>query len=111
MRPRHRPALAPGGGPLGGIAGHRLAIDDVDGKDVSDVAVEVRTHGIRPRGAAWEKGEFNDEVVPVAVGKGPKAQTVARDEGMRAGTTAETLAKLKPAFSKEPDATVTAGKS
>ena len=50
--------------------------------------------------AAWERGAFNAEVVPVTVGSGAKAKTVARDEGMRPDTTAETLAKLKPAFTR-----------
>lgn len=57
--------------------------------------------------AAWEKGAFNAEVVPVTVGSGPKAKTIARDEGMRPDSTLEGLAKLKPSFSE--GGTVTAG--
>jgi acetyl-CoA C-acetyltransferase len=57
--------------------------------------------------AAWEKGVFNAEIVPVTVGSGPKAKVVARDEGMRPETTAEALAKLKPSFRE--GGTVTAG--
>jgi acetyl-CoA C-acetyltransferase len=57
--------------------------------------------------AAWEKGAFTAEVVPVTVGSGAKAKIVSRDEGMRPETTAATLAKLKPAFRE--DGTVTAG--
>ncbi|HJZ57125.1 MAG TPA: acetyl-CoA C-acetyltransferase [Gemmataceae bacterium] len=57
--------------------------------------------------AAWERGDFAAEVVPVTVGSGPKARTVTRDEGIRPDTTSEGLAKLKPAF--KPDGTVTAG--
>lgn len=57
--------------------------------------------------AAWEEGAFAAEVVPVTVGSGAKAKTVGRDEGIRPDTTAEGLAKLKPAF--RPDGTVTAG--
>lgn len=57
--------------------------------------------------AAWERGAFTDEVVPVTVGSGPKARTVSRDEGLRADTTAEGLAKLRPAFRE--GGTVTAG--
>jgi acetyl-CoA C-acetyltransferase len=57
--------------------------------------------------AAWERGAFNAEVVPVTVGSGPKARTVARDEGLRPDTTAEGLAKLKAAFRE--GGTVTAG--
>ncbi len=57
--------------------------------------------------AAWEKGLFNAEVVPVTIGAGPKAKTIARDEGVRADTTADALAKLKPSFCD--GGTVTAG--
>lgn len=57
--------------------------------------------------AAWESGAFADEVVPVTVGSGAKAVTVSKDEGIRADSTPEGLAKLRPAF--RPDGTVTAG--
>jgi acetyl-CoA C-acetyltransferase len=57
--------------------------------------------------AAADKGAFNAEIVPVTVGSGAKAKVVARDEGLRPETTAETLAKLKPAFRE--GGTVTAG--
>ncbi len=58
--------------------------------------------------AAIASGAFDDEIVAVDVPqkKGP-AQRVLRDEYPRAGTTAEKLAALKPAFAK--DGTVTAG--
>src|SRR5262245_18883977 len=57
--------------------------------------------------AAWERGAFKAEVVPVTVGSGPKAKTVARDEGVRPDSTAEGLARLKAAFRE--GGTVTAG--
>lgn len=57
--------------------------------------------------AAWESGAFTAEVLPITVGTGAKAKTIAKDEGIRADTTAESLAKLRPAF--RPDGTVTAG--
>jgi acetyl-CoA C-acetyltransferase len=57
--------------------------------------------------AAWERGAFNAEIVPVQVGSGSRAKTVARDESFRPETTAESLAKLKPAFKE--GGTVTAG--
>jgi acetyl-CoA C-acetyltransferase len=56
---------------------------------------------------AWETGAFTAEVVPVSVGTGTRARTVARDEGVRPETTQETLARLRPAFREE--GTVTAG--
>ena len=57
---------------------------------------------------AWKNGVFDDEVVPVSIPqrKGDPL-TFATDEGIRADTTVESLAKLRPAFSK--DGTVTAG--
>ncbi|MEE2681430.1 MAG: acetyl-CoA C-acyltransferase [Planctomycetota bacterium] len=59
---------------------------------------------------AQESGRFADELVPVEV---PQRRgdpiVVDTDEHPRPGTTLETLAKLRPAFSREPDATVTAG--
>lgn len=61
--------------------------------------------------AAWASGAFADEVVPVTFpqsGKKP-VPPVERDEGIRPDTTADGLAKLKPAF--RPDGTVTAGNS
>ncbi|WP_262851471.1 thiolase family protein [Mumia quercus] len=51
--------------------------------------------------AAWEAGRYDDLVVPV------DGVDLARDEGIRAGSTPEALAKLKPAF--RPDGTITAG--
>jgi acetyl-CoA C-acetyltransferase len=58
--------------------------------------------------AAWERGDFAAEVVPVTVGSGARAKTVTKDEGIRPDTTAEGLAKLRPAF-KADGGTVTAG--
>ncbi len=58
--------------------------------------------------AAIESGRFQDEIVPVEV-PGRKGQVTIfdRDEFPRAGTTAESLGKLRPAFKK--DGSVTAG--
>jgi acetyl-CoA C-acetyltransferase len=58
--------------------------------------------------AAIKDGKFAEEIVPVEVPqrKGD-ALVVDTDEGVRADTTAESLAKLRPAFDKE--GTITAG--
>ncbi|HYF95842.1 MAG TPA: acetyl-CoA C-acetyltransferase [Symbiobacteriaceae bacterium] len=58
--------------------------------------------------AAVESGRFDDEIVPVLIPQ-KKGDPIAfaKDEYPRAGTTAEKLAALKPAFKK--DGTVTAG--
>lgn len=50
---------------------------------------------------AQEEGKFDDEIVPVVI-KGKKGDiVVSKDEGPRAGTTAEGIAKLRPAFKKD----------
>jgi acetyl-CoA C-acetyltransferase len=58
--------------------------------------------------AAWEEERMAEEVVPVEVAR-PKGDPVRveRDEGIRPDATAESLARLKPAF--EEDGTITAG--
>ena len=58
--------------------------------------------------AASEAGKFKAEILPVQVpGKGGPAR-IAADEAPRKDTSAETLARLKPAFRKD-GGTVTAG--
>ncbi|TIC88745.1 acetyl-CoA C-acetyltransferase [Nocardioides sp. GY 10113] len=58
--------------------------------------------------AAWKNGIFDEEVVPVTI---PQRRgepiVVSIDEGVRGDTTAESLGKLPPAFSKS--GTITAG--
>ena len=51
---------------------------------------------------AWKDGLFDDEVVPVSIPqrKGDPVEFRA-DEGIRPDTTAESLAKLRPAFRKD----------
>jgi acetyl-CoA C-acetyltransferase len=69
-------------------------------------AFAVESH--RRAAAAWEQGVFADEVVPVVVPRRRGGEDVLRrDEGLRADTSIESLAALRPAF--RPDGTVTAG--
>jgi acetyl-CoA C-acetyltransferase len=58
--------------------------------------------------AAMKEGRFDEEIVPVAVPqrKGDPVM-VTEDEGVRPGTTAESLANLRPAFDKAGN--ITAG--
>jgi acetyl-CoA C-acetyltransferase len=60
-------------------------------------ALAVDSH--RKASAAHEQGYFSSELVP--------SDELSADEGIRAATTAEALALLRPAFS--PDGTITAG--
>ena len=59
--------------------------------------------------AAMKAGKFKDEIVPVEVKKKKETVVVDTDEGPRPGTTAEGIAKLRPAF--KPDGIVTAANS
>lgn len=77
-------------------------------------AFAVRSHELAA--AAIAAGKFNDEIVPVEVVKhfvdennkvGEKKFLFEMDEGVRVGTSIETLAKLRPAFNVR--GSVTAG--
>ncbi|MGM1031215.1 MAG: acetyl-CoA C-acetyltransferase [Bacillota bacterium] len=79
-------------------------------------AFSVRSH--QKAAKAITEGKFSDEIVPVDVtlrSVGPdlklkeKSFTFSQDEGVRPGTTAEVLKKLRPAFSVT--GSVTAGNS
>ncbi|CAN5366610.1 acetyl-CoA C-acetyltransferase [soil metagenome] len=59
--------------------------------------------------AAAEQGKFREELVPVEVPGRKGSTTIEADEGPRKDTTAEGLAKLRPAFGGEAELTVTAG--
>jgi 3-oxoadipyl-CoA thiolase len=61
--------------------------------------------------AAIDAGRFDDQLVPVeVVGRKGEVTVVARDEHPRADTSAEALARLRPAFRSE-GGTITAGNS
>src|SRR3954451_3422754 len=60
--------------------------------------------------AAMSNGVFDDEITPVEIPqRRGQPVRISDDEGVRADTTAEVLAKLRPAFA--PDGTITAGSS
>jgi acetyl-CoA C-acetyltransferase len=77
------------------------------GREEQD-ALAARSHQLAA--AAQKNGVFEAEIVPVAVPqrKGEPV-LVSQDEGIRADTTVEALARLRPAFTK--DGTITAGTS
>ncbi|MCU1479696.1 MAG: beta-ketoadipyl CoA thiolase [Subtercola sp.] len=66
-------------------------------------AFAVRSH--QRAAAAWDAGVYDDEIVTVP------GTTLTRDEGIRADTSLEALAGLKPAFRPADVGTVTAGNS
>ena len=57
--------------------------------------------------AATEAGWFADEIIPLEASRVKQKADVTADEGIRSDTTAESLSKLRPVFTKE--GVVTAG--
>ncbi|MGO9877437.1 MAG: thiolase family protein [Acidimicrobiia bacterium] len=70
-------------------------------------AFSVESH--RRAARATDEGRFDREIMPVDVTTDDGVQTVTRDEGIRADSTIEKLAQLKPAF--KPDGVITAANS
>ncbi|MFW6775542.1 acetyl-CoA C-acetyltransferase [Nocardioides sp. CPCC 205120] len=91
--------------PMGGLTEDRNSAAEQLTREEQD-AFAARSHQLAA--TAQKNGVFDDEIVPVEIPqrKGDPV-VVSTDEGVRADTTPESLAKLRPAFSK--DGTVTAG--
>lgn len=71
-------------------------------------AFSAKSHQLADK--ATREGKFDDEIVPIEITQRKGDPVLFKtDEGIRAQTTAETLAGLKPAFAKE--GTITAGSS
>ncbi|MGV0636047.1 acetyl-CoA C-acetyltransferase [Mycolicibacillus trivialis] len=92
--------------PMGALTEQRNDVDEFTRAEQDEFA--AGSH--QKAAAAWKDGVFADEVVPVRIPqrKGDPVE-FTEDEGIRANTTAESLAGLKPAFRK--DGTITAGSS
>jgi acetyl-CoA C-acetyltransferase len=81
------------------LAGSNLTREEQD-------EFSARSHQLAAQ--AWKNGVFDTEVVPVEIPqRRGEPVVVSQDEGIRGDTTTESLAKLRPAFSKE--GTITAG--
>ncbi len=66
-------------------------------------------HSQQAAGRAMEQGKLQDEIFPVQVGSGKKAQTMEQDEQPRPDTTLEALSKLPPVFNHVSAVTKSAG--
>ena len=87
-----------------GVIAERLARSDgFTRSDQDRYAAESHRRAI----AAFDRGDFNAEIVPVRVRTRAGEADVQQDEGPRADSTVEQLARLRPAFDNE--GTVTAG--
>ncbi len=97
-----------------GLTAERVADEYEVTRQVQD-EFAVRSH--QKAAAAYERGAFKDQIVPLAIeevvagANGPERSTVMfdRDEHLRPDTTVEGLAKLKPVFRQ--GGSVTAGNS
>ncbi|WP_326543938.1 acetyl-CoA C-acyltransferase family protein [Pseudorhodoferax sp.] len=88
-----------------GITAENLAVKHGITREEQD-ALAVESH--RRAAAAIADGRFKSQIVPITL-KSKKGDTVFdTDEHVKAGTTMESLGKLRPAFKKE-GGTVTAG--
>ena len=82
--------------------------DDVHVSRTDQDAFTARSH--HRAALAWKEGRFDAEVIPVEVPqRRGEPVVVSKDEGIRADTTTDALARLKPTF--KPDGTITAGSS
>ena len=89
-----------------GVTAENLAEQFEISREVQD-EVSVRSH--ERALAAIEAGRFADQILPLEVREGRNTVTFDTDEHPRAGTSMESLGKLRAAF--KPDGQVTAGNS
>lgn len=91
---------------MGLLTEERNKVSDGLTREEQDV-VAAESHQRAAR--AMKDGLFDDEIVPVVIKTRKGDVEITADEGVRPDTTPESLAGLRPAFSK--DGTVTAGSS
>lgn len=89
-----------------GVQTERLAAEHGITREALD---EVAATSHRRAAEATDQGVFRDEIVPIEVRTRGETVSFAADEGIRADTSAATLAKLRPAF--VPEGVLTAGNS
>ena len=88
-----------------GIHGSNVAAENECSRETQD-AFAARSH--QYAAAAYEAGKMQDEIVPVELtDRRGNVTLFERDEAIRADSTAEALAKLRPVFAK--NGSVTAG--
>lgn len=105
LRPRHfKPVIPDAGEPRTGLSMGESCELMAKRWHVSRVAQdEIAFESHRRAAAAWQAGFFDDLVVPF--------EGLARDDNVRADSTREKLAKLRPSFDRSSAGTLTAGNS
>ncbi len=81
-----------------GDQAERLAAEEGVTREMLD---EVAAASNQRAAAATEHCYFSEEIVPVSYRERRETKQLEKDEGIRPGTTQESLAGLRPAFSKE----------
>ncbi|KAK8214809.1 3-ketoacyl-CoA thiolase with broad chain length specificity [Zalaria obscura] len=95
-----------------GVLSEKMAKDRKIGRKEQD-EFAARSYGKAVE--AQKKGLFDEEIAPLTVKwTDPKTEeektiTVSKDDGVREGMTAESLGKIRPAFSKDSSGTIHAG--
>jgi acetyl-CoA C-acetyltransferase len=87
---------------MGQTAENVREIEKVTREEMDEFAALSQQRAVKSQ----ENGFFDREITPITT---PDGTVVSKDDGPRAGTTAEKLAALKPVF--RPDGEVTAGNS
>jgi acetyl-CoA C-acetyltransferase len=87
---------------MGQTAENVRQLENVSREDMDRFAALSQQRAV----ASQENGFFDREIAPLTL---PDGTVVSKDDGPRAGTTAEGLANLKPVF--RPDGEITAGNS
>lgn len=78
---------------------------DLSREYLDEISAESQQRALR----ASEEGRFDSEIIPIEVKIDGIPTAVAKDEGIRPGTTVETLSALRPAFKE--GGVITAGNS
>jgi acetyl-CoA C-acetyltransferase len=82
---------------------YQARLGGISRDDQDEFAAESHARAV----AAVKEGRLAEEIVPVSGAGSSGGVNLEQDEGIRPGTTAERLARLRPAFS--PEGTITAG--
>jgi acetyl-CoA C-acetyltransferase len=85
---------------MGQTAENVVQVEGVTREEMDEFAARSQQRAV----ANVENGFWEDEISPLTL---PDGTVVSKDDGPRAGTTAEGLAQLKPVF--RPDGSITAG--
>jgi acetyl-CoA acyltransferase len=89
-----------------GLAAEMIAEEyGIDRREADEFAAGSQTKAAE----AQAQGRFDREIAPIVVGENGDGRVVSQDQGIRPGTTADSLSQLQPSF--RPDGILHAGNS